>query len=78
MGKWPQKNPKVHVTKDRPMQDNTFDCGIFVCKYVDYFVRGNIHLTKLKWSMQDVTVFRYRIAYELYKCQARALPNDVL
>lgn len=75
-GDWPRTPPKVQTTKARPMQDNYYDCGIFVCKYVDYLVRGNIDLGKEKWSIEDISVFRYRIAYELFKCKARDIPTD--
>lgn len=68
----------MQVAKDRSMQDNICDCGIFVYKYVDYYVRGDIDITKVRWLVQDVTVFRYRITHELYKFRARDIPADVL
>lgn len=77
-GNWSHTALKVHGAKDRLMQDNTSDCGVFVCKYIDYYVRGNIDITKERWPSQDLTVFRYRTAYELYKYQARDIPRDLL
>lgn len=78
MGNWPRTAPKVHVVNDQPTQDNTLDCGIFVCKYVDYYVRGNIDITKERWSSEDLAVFRSRIAYELYKCQVEDISINLL
>ena len=76
LGGWPRTDPKVHSVKGRPMQSNTCDCDIFICKYVDYLLRGDLDLTKEKWSDDDVTVFRYRIAYELIKCKARDIAQE--
>lgn len=74
MREWPSGNPTVQTLKIRPKQHNNSDCGIFVCKYVDCFVRANGNISEEKWSLEDVTVFRYRVAWELYKKSARLLP----
>lgn len=58
---------------DCPMQIG-LDCGIFVCKYVDAYLMG-LSFEKQRWSKEDVQNFRFCIAWELRKGEARHMPN---
>lgn len=64
---------KVKQLTDRPMQVE-LDCGVFVCKYVDAYLTG-LDIQKEHWSRDDVPNFRFRIAWEIRKGEARHLPD---
>lgn len=62
----------VEICKNLPIQENSNDSGVFVCKYAVALCRS-INLEIEKWSMGDVLIFRHRMAHELEKGQARHL-----
>ncbi|KAK1394727.1 hypothetical protein POM88_013783 [Heracleum sosnowskyi] len=64
---------KVKQLVERPMQVE-LDCGIFVCKYVDAYLMG-LSIEKQRWSREDIRNFRFRIAWELRKGEARHFPK---
>lgn len=64
---------RVKQPVERPMQVEP-DSGVFVCKYVDACLMG-LSIEKEHWSKVDVRNFRFRIAWELNKGEARHLPK---
>lgn len=73
----PKSPPTVGVWPHRPKQVNGTDCGIYVMKYMDYILQG-FDLGALRWSQEDVEVFRYRIAVEIQKGEARRIPGFLM
>ncbi|XP_074322857.1 putative ubiquitin-like-specific protease 1B [Apium graveolens] len=66
---------KVHFVQERPMQSNTHDCGVYVCKYMDVILNG-ISLRDAVWEpVLGTWTFRYRIAWELSKGLARRISD---
>lgn len=47
---------------DVPMQENSDDCGVFLCKYADFLCRG---WNRFTFSQRHMNYFRSRIAHEL-------------
>lgn len=43
-------------------QENGYDCGVFVCKFMDYISRGQ----QITFSQKDMKYFRILIAGELF------------
>ena len=70
----PKEDPLVQVWDAMPKQNNYTDCGVYICKYMDYLLQG-YDLSTLVWDASDLEVFRYRIAKELQKGKARSIPN---
>uniref|UniRef100_A0A1J3ILX0 Ubiquitin-like-specific protease ESD4 n=1 Tax=Noccaea caerulescens TaxID=107243 RepID=A0A1J3ILX0_NOCCA len=54
-----------HV-KDLPRQQNGYDCGMFMLKYIDFYSRG----LKLCFSQKDMPYFRLRTAKEILRLRA--------
>lgn len=50
-----------HYVRSIPVQNNTYDCGAFVCLYAECLVRG----TPFDFTGKDLPRLRYRIAYEI-------------
>ncbi|KAL8157215.1 hypothetical protein AgCh_002069 [Apium graveolens] len=66
---------KVHFVQERPMQSNTHDYGVYVCKYMDAILNG-ISLRDAVWEpVLGIWTFRYRIAWELSKGLARRISD---
>lgn len=74
---FPKDDPLVQVWDAMPKQGNYSDCGVYVCKYMDYTLQG-YDLSTLTWDASDVEVFRYRIAKELQKGIARRIPSYLM
>ena len=70
----PEDDPLVQVWDTMPKQNNYTDCGVYICKYMDYLLQG-YDLSTLVWDASDLDVFRYRIAKELQTGKARSIPN---
>jgi Ulp1 family protease len=47
--------------QDIPRQENTYDCGVFLCKYIEYLSRGE----QITFTQQDMNYFRLLITTEL-------------
>ncbi|KFK30643.1 hypothetical protein AALP_AA6G008600 [Arabis alpina] len=47
--------------QNRPRQQNGYDCGMFMLKYIDFYSRG----LSLDFSQKDMTYFRLRTAKEI-------------
>ena len=45
-------------------QNNLDDCGVYLCKFMDYLTRGHI---ELDFSEEDIIYFRVQIGIELIK-----------
>jgi sentrin-specific protease 1 len=53
---------KTEVTPpDTPTQENGYDCGVFVCSFVELILAGRA----LTFNQEDVTRNRNRIAWTL-------------
>ncbi|KAL1225292.1 putative ubiquitin-like-specific protease 1B [Cardamine amara subsp. amara] len=52
--------------KDLPRQQNGYDCGMFMLKYIDFYSRG----LKLQFSQKDMPYFRLRTAKEILRLGA--------
>ncbi|XP_074352952.1 putative ubiquitin-like-specific protease 1B [Apium graveolens] len=53
---------KVHFLQERPMQSNTHDCGVYVCKYMGAILNG-ISLRDAVWEpVLGIWTFQYRIS----------------
>ena len=52
---------KLVNVKDIPLQENGWDCGMFVLKYAEYLSRN----AKLTFTQQDIPYFRKRMVYEI-------------
>ncbi|KAL8132753.1 hypothetical protein AgCh_008293 [Apium graveolens] len=70
----PDEEPLVHVWDAMPKQDNYSDCGVYVCKYMDYTLQG-YDLAKVCWDASDVEIFCYRIAKELQRGMSKPIPT---
>ena len=44
-----------------PMQKNNKDCGVFVCKYADFYAKGQ----SFNFTQNNMTNFRHQIRQEL-------------
>ncbi|CAH8358823.1 unnamed protein product [Eruca vesicaria subsp. sativa] len=56
----------MECVKDLPLQQNGYDCGMFMLKYIDFFSRG----LGLQFSQTDMPYFRLRTAKEILRLQA--------
>ncbi|KAJ0234436.1 Ulp1 protease family [Hirschfeldia incana] len=52
--------------KDLPLQQNGYDCGMFMLKYIDFYSRG----LELNFSQKNMPYFRSRTAKEILRLQA--------
>jgi Ulp1 family protease len=67
---------KVRALSQRPKQTTIYDCGVFVCKYVDAIMNG-MQLQTLVWDPHaDVLNFWYRIAWEIMNGAARHMSDS--
>lgn len=67
------KPMKVKFIEKRPKQTNGYDCGVYVCKYMDAILNG-ISLHEAEWGTTlTALTFRYRIAWELLSGEARKI-----
>lgn len=71
---FPSNDPLVQVRDAIPKHGNYSNCGAYVCKYMDYTLRG-YNLSTSIWDGADVEVFRYRTAKELQKMIDRRIPR---
>ena len=55
-----------------PQQDNAFDCGVYVCLFVDFIVRESA----LTFTPQQVTSMRYHIAHAIIKGSTPRWPKQ--
>ena len=56
-----------------PKQQNCNDCGVYVMKFMDFFLQGYDMASIPSWSQEVVDNFRYRIARELQIGKARGI-----
>jgi len=56
------KKWKVFIA-DAPFQNNHYDCGVFLCKYIDYISRN----ISFDFTNEDMIYFRMLIAMEIFK-----------
>ncbi|CAF1857651.1 unnamed protein product [Brassica oleracea var. botrytis] len=56
----------MEYVKDLPLQQNGYDCGLFMLKYIDFYSRG----LGLKFSQTNMPYFRVRTAKEILRLQA--------
>ena len=57
-----EKDEWVEVPRqpvDTPLQDNNFDCGVFVCMYVDYWLQD----LPESFSHKNIPMLRNKICY---------------
>ena len=54
-----------------PKQFNHYDCGIFLCKNMDYIMRSS----PMDYEQEDILFFRYLIGIELMKGQILTTSN---
>jgi sentrin-specific protease 1 len=47
--------------KNIPKQENSWDCGVYLCKYMEYISRNE----EINFSQEDMNYFRIQIAHEL-------------
>jgi hypothetical protein len=59
---WTVEHPDIH-RKHRQSSSNGSDCGVFVCLYCAYFMRGQ----KLDFQQSDIENMRKLIAYRIYE-----------
>ncbi len=52
---------KVPMTSKMPQQNNSDDCGVFVCKFADFITRG----AEVTFEARHMKYFRARIAHEI-------------
>ncbi|ESQ33203.1 hypothetical protein EUTSA_v10005561mg, partial [Eutrema salsugineum] len=57
---------EIGYVKDLPRQQNGYDCGMFMLKYIDFYSRG----LKLHFSQKDMPYFRLRTAKEILRLRA--------
>ncbi|XP_047314973.1 ubiquitin-like-specific protease ESD4 [Impatiens glandulifera] len=57
---------KKEFVKDLPAQENGFDCGVFMIKYIDFYSRG----VGLCFKQEDMPYFRLRTAKEILRLKA--------
>jgi hypothetical protein len=51
------------IIKDMPQQTNTDDCGVFMCKVIDYISRNK----EINFKQEDINFYRIQIGVELIK-----------
>ena len=51
----------MEIVEDCPKQDNSWDCGVFVCKVAEFLSRN----VKPRFSQQDMPFFRKLMFYEI-------------
>lgn len=56
----------MEYVKHLPLQQNGYDCGMFMLKYIDFYSRG----LGLKFSQTDMPYFRVKTAKEILRLQA--------
>lgn len=70
-----KKFMKVRAVDERPKQEGSDDCGVYVCKYIDAMLNG-IQLSAAHWDpIHDIRTFRYRMAWELVNGAARHMAD---
>ncbi|KAK4800782.1 hypothetical protein SAY86_021269 [Trapa natans] len=57
---------KLEYVDDLPEQENSYDCGVFMIKYADFYSRG----LDLCFSQEHMPYFRHRTAKEILKLRA--------
>ncbi|XP_010442045.1 PREDICTED: putative ubiquitin-like-specific protease 1B isoform X2 [Camelina sativa] len=57
----------IEYVKDLPRQQNGYDCGMFMLKYIDFYSRG----LRLQFSQKDMPYFRLRTAKEILRLRAQ-------
>ncbi|CAH8388049.1 unnamed protein product [Eruca vesicaria subsp. sativa] len=57
---------EMEFVEDLPQQQNGYDCGMFMLKYIDFFSRG----LELCFSQEHMPYFRLRTAREILKLRA--------
>ena len=50
-----------YIEYECPKQNNSYDCGVFVCKFIDYISRDQ----NLDFTQDDISYFRILIGIEL-------------
>ena len=48
---------------ETPKQNNQYDCGVFLCKFIEYVYKQ----IPFNFSQKDMKFFRYQIAEKLLK-----------
>nr|XP_043637566.1 putative ubiquitin-like-specific protease 1B [Erigeron canadensis] len=68
-----KKNQRIDVSdwerefvKNIPKQENSYDCGVFIMKYADFYSRKSDHL----FGQKDMPYFRRRMALEILRLNA--------
>ncbi|CAN8231921.1 unnamed protein product [Cochlearia groenlandica] len=56
----------MEFVEDLPQQQNGYDCGVFMLKYIDFFSRG----LELCFSQEHMPYFRLRTAKEILRLRA--------
>jgi sentrin-specific protease 1 len=56
----------MEYVEERPQQQNGYDCGMFMLKYIDFYSRG----LSLQFSQKDMPYFRLRTAKEILRLRA--------
>ncbi|KAK9454325.1 hypothetical protein V1511DRAFT_501700 [Dipodascopsis uninucleata] len=54
-----------YVSKDSPMQENGYDCGVFTCKTIEVLSRNGL----FSFSQKDMSIIRRRMIYEILEKQ---------
>ncbi|KAI0488649.1 hypothetical protein KFK09_028488 [Dendrobium nobile] len=58
---------KLSTIKGIPKQQNSFDCGMYVCKYMERIIlEGNTDWTDSTDWQQDMPKYRAEFAYEVF------------
>ncbi|TKY72601.1 Ubiquitin-specific protease ESD4 [Spatholobus suberectus] len=57
---------KKEFVKDLPVQENGYDCGVFMIKYADFYSRG----LELCFNQKNMSYFRRRTAREILRLKA--------
>jgi sentrin-specific protease 1 len=60
-----------------PRQTNGFDCGVFMCVYMDFLAAGHVP-TVSDFTQEDMPMFRNRIAASLLQSRLLETPEEVL
>lgn len=50
------------MSKDYPQQKNGYDCGVFMCKTIQYLSQG---FSVFSFTQEHITVYRRQMALEL-------------
>ncbi|KAF3591085.1 hypothetical protein DY000_02026610 [Brassica cretica] len=56
----------MEFVEDLPQQQNGYDCGMFMLKYIDFFSRG----LGLYFSQEHMPYFRLKTAKEILRLRA--------